>query len=397
MSTSPELFPNKYKPGGTITGVSGKLKGRIDKYGSDELWRWSWITLEGKKDKKITIITAYRVCPGNIHASDGTIWKQEWRSLTTPSQPTPDPRKQIVVDLATFVTTLQRAHHSILIFIDANDHQRSSPFTKFYNDLDLIDIIAYDRTNTPTATHTSGNRIDYIIMSPDLAAGTIASGILPLNHHIISDHRASYCDIDVQALFNTPRIEEQLTQLQRKLVLSKPTVVAKYLGKLNSLYIKHKIYTRLDDIVDAFSAASPSEYPPLIAEFNRLDKEKCRYMVAAHNQCNWSPPHGAYAWSPRLEKAGQTITYRKSRLARLRIPTPQPPFEQSIRVKHSIVDDDTHDITVIKHNILLAWANLRAIQKDSITIRDQHLHDLAEKYATNYGWTKETALRQMRL
>ena len=102
LSTSPELFPNKYKPGGTITGVSGKLKGRIDKYGSDELGRWSWITLEGGKDKKITIITAYRVCPGNIHSSDGTIWKQEWRGLTTPSQPTPDPRKQILVDLATF-------------------------------------------------------------------------------------------------------------------------------------------------------------------------------------------------------------------------------------------------------------------------------------------------------
>ena len=130
-------------------------------------------------------------------------------------------------------------------------------------------------------------------MSPDLAAGTIASGILPLNHHIISDHRASYCDIDVQALFNTPRIEEQLTQLQRKLVLSKPTVVAKYLGKLNSLYIENKIYTRLDDIVDAFSAAIPSEYPPLIAAFNRLDEEKWQYMVAAHSQCNWSPPQGA--------------------------------------------------------------------------------------------------------
>ena len=104
-------------------------------------------------------------------------------------------------------------------------------------------------------------------------------------------------------------IDEQLTQLRRKLVLSKPTVVTKYLSKLDSVYTEHKIYHRVDDIVDAFSAASPSEYPPLIAAFNRLDKEKCRYMVAAHSQCNWSPPQGAYAWSPRLEKAGQTITY----------------------------------------------------------------------------------------
>lgn len=41
MSTSPELFPTVYKPGGTLTGVSGKLKDRINKYGSDDLGQWS--------------------------------------------------------------------------------------------------------------------------------------------------------------------------------------------------------------------------------------------------------------------------------------------------------------------------------------------------------------------
>ena len=123
----------------------------------------------------------------------------------------------------------------------------------------------------PTATHISGNRIDYILISPDLAAGTIASGILPLNHHIVSDHRASYCDIDVQTLFDTPSIEEQLTHLRRKLVLSKPIVVAKYLSKLDALYVEHKIYSRLHDIVHAFSEAHQCEYPPLIVEFNKLE------------------------------------------------------------------------------------------------------------------------------
>ena len=180
-------------------------------------------------------------------------------------------------------------------------------------------------------------------------------------------------------------------------MLSKPTVVTKYLSKLDSLYVEHKIYRRLNDIVHAFSKAHQSEYPPLITEFNKLDNEKYRYMVAAHNQCNWSPPQGAYAWYPRIEKAGQTITYWKSRLARLRIPTPQPPFEASIRVRHSIIDDDTTDITILKTKIQQAWTTLLEIQKNSITIRDQHLNDLADKYATNYGWTKETALRQMQL
>ena len=111
---------------------------------------------------------------------------------------------------------------------------------------------------------------------------------------------------------------------------------------------------------------------------------------------------GTFKWWSRGgdAKARQStlpITYWKSQLARLRIRTPQPPFERSIRVRHFIADNTTTVITVLKHNIHLAWANLREIQKDSITIRDQHRNDLADKYATNYGWTKETALRQMRL
>ena len=84
LSTSPELFPNRYKPGGTITGINSKLVGRVHSQGSDPVGRWSWITLHGKKAKKITIITAYRVCPGNLQSTDGTVWKQEWRALRSP-------------------------------------------------------------------------------------------------------------------------------------------------------------------------------------------------------------------------------------------------------------------------------------------------------------------------
>ena len=151
--------------------------------------------------------------------------------------------------------------------------------------------------------------IDYILTSSDLAAGTIASGILPLNHHIISDYRAFYCAIDVHTIFAEPRIDEPATQIRRKLDFSKPSVVTKYLRKLDSLYIEHEIYQRLECLVIAFHTNVPTDYPPLITAFNKLDNEKCRYMEAAHSQCNWSPPQGAYAWSPCLERARQTITY----------------------------------------------------------------------------------------
>jgi len=66
LSTSPELFPSRYKPGGTLTGLTSKLVGKVHSQGSDPVGRWSWITLHGKNSKKFTIITAYRVCPGNL-------------------------------------------------------------------------------------------------------------------------------------------------------------------------------------------------------------------------------------------------------------------------------------------------------------------------------------------
>ena len=111
----------------------------------------------------------------------------------------------------------QQQNESLILFIDANDHSPSSPFQRFKREVDLVDIIATDRDVPPTATHMSGNKIDYILLSPDLAAGTIALGILPLNYHVISDHRASYCDIDVQALFDIKKIEELTHGTRRKL------------------------------------------------------------------------------------------------------------------------------------------------------------------------------------
>ena len=120
----------------------------------------------------------------------------------------------------------------------------------------------------------SGNRIDYILLSPDLATGIIALGILPLNNHLISDYRASYYDIYVQALFDIKEIEKLTHGTRRKLQLSKPSVVKKYLDKLEQLYVDHKILQRIQALVLQFENKTTSEYTRLIIEFNKLDDEK---------------------------------------------------------------------------------------------------------------------------
>lgn len=145
-----------------------------------------------------------------------------------------------------------RLQLSIILFINANDHLPTSSFQRFQQDGDLINIIAKYWPEASTAIHTSGNIIEYIMLWPNLAAGIIASGILPLNHHVVSDNQASYCDIGVNALFSVTKIDELIYGTRRKLQMSKPSVVAKYLDKLEPLYNEHKRLQRIQDLIQLF-------------------------------------------------------------------------------------------------------------------------------------------------
>jgi biopolymer transport protein ExbD len=61
-SCSNQLRTTKKKQGGTMTILSGRWAGRKKKTANDPYGRWSSITLVGKKEREVTIITAYRVC-----------------------------------------------------------------------------------------------------------------------------------------------------------------------------------------------------------------------------------------------------------------------------------------------------------------------------------------------
>ena len=61
-SCSNQLLHSKKKQGGTVTMASGRWIPRKVKSGADSKGRWSYITLKGKGTRKVTFITAYRVC-----------------------------------------------------------------------------------------------------------------------------------------------------------------------------------------------------------------------------------------------------------------------------------------------------------------------------------------------
>jgi hypothetical protein len=78
-STTKDKFEtSSFIPGGTASAALGKMVHRVVKTGRDDTGcgRWSYITFNGKENKHITVIDAYRVCLQH-HPGDTTASKQQ--------------------------------------------------------------------------------------------------------------------------------------------------------------------------------------------------------------------------------------------------------------------------------------------------------------------------------
>jgi hypothetical protein len=103
-STTKDKFETSpFKPGGTASAELEKMAHRVVKTGRDDIGcgRWSYITFNGKDNKHITVINAYRVCsqrdPGDTTAS-----RQQQCVQYADEELRPyvlDPHKQTLIDL----------------------------------------------------------------------------------------------------------------------------------------------------------------------------------------------------------------------------------------------------------------------------------------------------------
>eukprot|EP00957_Ditylum_brightwellii_P079538 6047680-Ditylum_brightwellii.AAC.1 len=78
-TSSKEQTKTDFQPGGTATLITDKWLSYVCNLGRDEAGRWSYIMLKGTKNRKVTVISAYRVCKNQLsQAGPSTCWKQQW-------------------------------------------------------------------------------------------------------------------------------------------------------------------------------------------------------------------------------------------------------------------------------------------------------------------------------
>jgi ribonuclease HI len=406
-SNSSEKFESDYQPGGTVTMVVNRWTSRVVDKGSDPfgLGRWTYITLRGKGDKKLTVVTGYRVCKTTV-ASAGvkTAFMQQYRALSTKLRETgktskPNPRRQFVLDLQAWLEHLVTEGHQIILSIDSNDDLNTTAgnyinltydptkvtvnsthdgsLSTLLNTCGLIDILQKHHTGNAPATYNRGTtRLDYILVSSSLAPTVLRSGILPFYSVFLSDHRPCYIDLDALSLFNdsTPQIAPAD---RRGLQLTDPRKVQNYLEVAKHQIQYHKIVEKKNYLQE--TATNGLWGYSDIDEYEKIDQLQSEIYIHAERSIT-KKYSKKYDWSPTLARAINTVRFWRLKLKRSKGQIVSDSTLSATANKAS-VPEHFHGITT-RHEIIeqlrLAIrdrANKKAKHSD---LRQNYLLDLAE-------------------
>ena len=120
--TSPSTTPVTMftKLGGNIVGITGDLVGRFRARINDEYGRWCGITILGRDDREILILTAYNVCQESKSGID-TLHTQQTALYMLKNISKPNPEKFFIANLVTLIEIAVKANKDIILTGDFNE------------------------------------------------------------------------------------------------------------------------------------------------------------------------------------------------------------------------------------------------------------------------------------
>jgi hypothetical protein len=401
-SVPEEIFLGNYQPGGTATLITDRWTSRVTKSGVDPfgLGRWSYVMLRGKSDISICIITAYRVC-NDKSTGPKTAYQQQKRHLAALFRQsnkvvTVDPFRQFVLDLQSWISSIQADGTQIILCLDNNEELLESegqivslPLSSLpaqhkthdgrletlARSVGLVDVL---RNHHPSpvypATYNRGRkRIDLILVSASLLKTVKSSGILPYNSIFQGDHRPCYIDLDAEEAFGG-KTAPISPPCQRCLQMHDPRKVSAYLDILTKQLDKHNIFHKVSNLQKKDPAQWHKE--DYIA-YERLDKLITEAMLYAERAVSsrytktweWSPVmvSAVYAerfWRLALKKSSGRLV-SDGLLNRTRTLAGIPQIVQPLSLPE------------ILQCLAAARQSRRALQKDSQTLRKNYLTGLA--------------------
>ena len=260
-----------YQPGGNLLTINGHTTGRIYDYGTDKMGRFCWYALRGKRDEGVLVIVAYRVCH---KASDNpgpyTAYQQQHTYLREAGVANPNPRQQILNDIAALISLKRKEGLRPILMMDTNgDYMqgKDNELRDFIHTTDLCDPF-YERFQISPATYIHGTkRIDYILIDPALTSAITRIGYLGTHEGAFSDHVMAVMDMDERVLFagilNRPPHKHS-----REILIAQEDKVRAFLHTTRALLTEHAIERRVYELASEFVVEGST--PTTIEHFHKI-------------------------------------------------------------------------------------------------------------------------------
>ena len=274
-----------YKPNGTVIITLPPFSPSITTSGSDPtgLGRWSYITISGRNNIKLIIISAYRVCQNSIkHTGPSTNIRQHWQRLEEENLKDTNIRDLMINDLAEFISILLSKKHEIIVGIDANEanNQPKNCVDKLLQLTKLIDVISQQHgIRKGPNTHIRGRKhIEFFLCSEHIYTFIDKSGITPFNEITSSDHRGFFLDLRLKAFLKNAYFALP-DHSSRPLQSSNTKNVLSYKRHLQSFVVHHKIIEQATEIQKKLVNKSITSKDYII--INKLDTFLTKSMIKA--------------------------------------------------------------------------------------------------------------------
>ena len=359
----------------------GKTTGRILKYGTDPLGRWTYVIYNGTEGKTIMVITVYH-CNRPTNKTGRAAWHQQQTLLTQLGRRNTNPRHNFREDIDRFLQQQISEITDIIIMGDFNETNHSTSLIQHlmtkYQLYDLWDTRHEEDANLRTCLRGK-TRIDHMLGTHNAKEALRFITFEPFTSRYKGDHRALTADFDIQQLFGNAN-ENNIQTSQRLIRSNDPKNVVTYITHLHNHADEHNLFDRIQKLLD--------KGEPDHEEAESIDKQITRGCVYAEKQCQRKR-------TPFFLRKENQLQLELRLLLQLRRRRKNDLPTQSIETAMRKLGITTND-EPIEPRITELRDQLKKIFRDRCKLRDEELQELIVYSEAAGDKQYASALRQIR-
>jgi len=323
-------------------------------------------------NRKLSILSGYRVCDQNPTLGSRTSYNQQLRLLTAAGHLNPDPRKHFFADLIPLIQQWHANRHEVIVCLDINE---DTNITNPLEDLgllllktDLVDLhqYRYPTRQTPETHQRGSTTIDIILGSPTVAQAIRRVFYLPHGEPLTlsGDHRTLGVDIDTTILFGN-KLPTMLPTSHRGVNSNAYPTVPEFCKAVVEKCENQQLFDRIDSLLQytEFSANHHSE-------LEEIDQQLTEILVRTNQK--FRKKH-TLPWSPTLSTAYFTHRYWMLSLTQKRT---ERNYSTQLRRIEQRINQTPINHGSINRNIRVARQELRTIQRQAAAVRAEFLDSL---------------------